>query len=814
VPVVSYLPTEILDYLGTHQSEEGSTFGIGQRELAKALGYHPCSVSRPLATLVHRGDLLVRRAPVRGGIRRQLVYALTESGRIHLQRKEHEVPLLSSALPPPPNPFVGRREELREISAVGTSGGVILHLQGASGMGKSALVARAMRRLKAGRIPFWFPVRPASSPRHFTLSLAHALASTGSRQLAYYAQLPKEPNGREVADLVRRALGDLPLLGVLDDAQMASGDFRAFFAEFAPYLVQADRADFIVVISQEPTFLPADNVRLRTIRLDGIDRTAAHELTDRRGGLGERFEAVFHASGGNPLLLQLAISAPDAAVSAVSLPAAVVARLSELDVEGLLPASVSNEPVPVTFMQEAGGLAPDRVQELIARGLVQRASEGRVEVLQAVRAAIVARVAPSQVRAAHLEMARFYGRSHRTEAVRERFLHLIAGEGWRLAGELVNRQENALLASGYSDALRSALRQLTLSSPVENMRVRALRVEAQLLRVHSEFTEAISCLRRAAAESNRDPRMRAECLLSTVELHARQQQTLEAERAIAEARRVVPATRRLNVFLLHCEARVEEMHGNLPKAREMFSQAFQLARKSGQGDLALEALARWSRLASMTARHEGVEPLIETGIPEARESGRMDIVFNLMSVRARNFVEDGQADLAIAEMNKIRAEAEALGYLSQLVYALSGLAALATELKRWEESMGYAQQAAALSERLGNDLILGHTLAIQCASELRQNMIPEARHHGERAVAVLSRLTPSDSLPVAHAYLAEVFLAVPDLPQATHHYQEALRLADSLGMAWWRQRMAAELGPKLTPDDVIVGTGDSATGTA
>ncbi|MFI5415332.1 MAG: hypothetical protein ACHQ16_06690, partial [Candidatus Lutacidiplasmatales archaeon] len=100
MPVQTYLPTEILDYLETHAPPSDSVFGISQKELAKSLGYHPCSMSRPLADLVDDGYLRSQRGHVRGGERRQLVYALTERGRERLQEQTQHVPLLSGELPP------------------------------------------------------------------------------------------------------------------------------------------------------------------------------------------------------------------------------------------------------------------------------------------------------------------------------------------------------------------------------------------------------------------------------------------------------------------------------------------------------------------------------------------------------------------------------------------------------------------------------------------------------------------------------------------------------------------------------------------
>jgi tetratricopeptide (TPR) repeat protein len=251
------------------------------------------------------------------------------------------------------------------------------------------------------------------------------------------------------------------------------------------------------------------------------------------------------------------------------------------------------------------------------------------------------------------------------------------------------------------------------------------------------------------------------------------------------------------VFFAYAEGRVTEGRGDFTRARDIFAEAFEMARKSRQEDLALEALTRWSRLVSLTSKAGEVRPLIDAGIPEARNSGRMDIVFNLMSVRAWDYSESGRHDLAMEEINKIRVEAEALGYLSQLVYAFSGLSGLAVELSRWEEATGYARQASELAERLGNELVLGHTLALQCASEVRRDLLPDAQAHGERAIAVLSKLSPTDSLPIAHAYLCEAYARASILDKALEHYDLAIRLAENLGMIWWRNKVREELYPLI-----------------
>jgi tetratricopeptide (TPR) repeat protein/DNA-binding MarR family transcriptional regulator len=797
VPIQTYLPTEILDYIETHAPPADSAFGISQRELAKSLGYHPCSMSRPLADLVHEGYLRSGRGHVRGGERRQLIYGLTEKGRERLQEQTREVPLLSGELPPPPNPFLGRKLELKELWNHSKDGGAVIFVQGASGMGKTALVSRHVRRFRGGWVPFWFTVRVGSSVRQLTTALSHALSALGAPQLAYYSQLPRQPVGREVADLLQRALGDRPLLAIIDDLQNADSDVQTFLTDLVKSLSPNHRHLFLLLGHDEPFFQP-EGVAFHHFVLGGLDRTAAHEMTDRQGGLADRFESIFQATLGSPLLLQLAVTNPGLDASPASLPTAVVDRLPLAEAIGLLPIAISHEPLPLSFVRDSSGIPPARLEELRRMGILQPTVEGHVELLQVVRAALVGRLGPVEEREAHLRLAAFYGRSHRPEAVRERFHHLVAGERWDDAVQVLSRHERPLLALGYSDAFRNALNHMTLAMPPGAHRVRALRVEAMVLRSHSEYPESILAFRRAILEASGDNRMESECLNHIVDLYVRLHQVQEAEHALEEARGRGTTTKRQQAMLLISESRIVEARGDLLRAKGMFQETFDFARRSRLPDLALEAVAAWSRLAAIGGDHEAALRVVSQGLPEARQSGRVDIVLRLLLVRARGYSETGQRDLAEREMQAIRVEAESLGYLGQLTYTLSGLAAMATEAGRWTEAVTYARQASTLAERLGNELVLGHTLGLMASAETRQGLFQEAREHGERSVTVLSRLPPSDSLVIAHGYLAEAYLLSGEAALGKKHYDESIRLAESLGLSQWRDNLQAELGEKIT----------------
>ncbi len=792
MPVVSYLPAEILDYVETHAPAEGQAFGISQKELAKALGYHPCSMSRPLGELVEKGYLRARRGSVRGGVRKQIVYTLTEDGREHLRGETRDVPMLSGAIPPPPNPFLGRKRELHDLFGYSQEGGAVVFVEGPPGMGKSALVARHVRRMKAGRVPFWFSIRSGSSPRHLTIALARALSVIGAQQLAYYSQLPRQPVGSEVADLAGRALGERTLLAVFDDVQASSPDMRKFLQEFVNGLDPGRRDLFLFVGQVPPLFAPTRLTRSHLV-LGGLDRASAHELTDRRGGLADRFEAVFQASLGSPLLLQLAVTTPGVEATATALPAAVVERLPPSELLGLVPVALANEPIPISFVQETADIAASRLDQLVQTGVLQKTSSGRVEVLQVVRTALLQKVGPVEERTGHLTLAAYYARSHRPEAVRERFLHLVSAEAWRLAAQMLDTQERTLLSLGYSDQLRNALRHLTLAIPKGKSRVQALRVEATLLRFHSEYSEAILSLRRAIAEAGGDRRVEAECLCNIVELAIRQRQIDEAERALTQARGSGPFTRRVEVLLSLSEARLIEGRGDLQTALVRYLEVFERASRQHLEDLSLESIAAWSRIAWMGGDRDAALRVVSEALPQARQSGRLDIVFNLLLVRARAYAETGQRDLAETEMRLIRTEAESLGYLNQLTYVLSGLAAMAVERERWSDAVSYCRQASVLAERIGNDIVLGHTLAILSSGERRQGRLEDSIGHGERAVSVLNRLPPSESLMLAHAYLAEAYLDAARLPDARQQFEVALDLANRMGLSWWKEKVTEEI---------------------
>ena len=612
-----------------------------------------------------------------------------------------------------------------------------------------------------------------------------------------------------MASLVLRALGGHALLGVIDDVQLAGPDLRSFLSEFFPALLAEGKSLFFIV-GQEPPFPISGSPEIRRLEIGGLDRASAHELTDRQGGLADRFESVYQASLGSPLMLQLAVQNPGVEAKLSTLPDAVVAKMPSSELSDLLPVALANAPLPLSFLREFGQMSPERIDELIRIGILHPTGEERVELLEAIRKALLNRAGPLDLEA-HRTLATYYGRSHRSDLVRERFLHLVAGEDWRSATELLSKDEVKIISLGYSDALRNALNHMTLAMPIGPGRLRALRVQADLLRAHSDTR------RRSCSSDARSP------IPGTTERTGRSASSGSptCRSASIRCRAPAPPSRRpgrprptrsgSGRCSRYSEARLVEAEGHLADARELFRASFEQAQKDRVADIALESLARWSRQASIGGDHAVALRMVEQGLPEARKSGEMELVFNLLLVRARAYQETGNPDLADLEMRKIRAETEAMGHLNELIYTLSGLMAMTMEAGKWEEAGEFARETIGLAERLGNETVLGHTLGTLAAGELRQGKLAQAREHAERAVLVLGRLPASDSLVLARSYLTEVYTAMGEAGLARTEYRAAVQLATSMGMKWWVDQMETEFKSKI---DTLEGkgSGGSASG--
>src|SRR5436190_11772979 len=201
---------------------------------------------------------------------------------------------------PKGEPFYGRPWELATIREWFDSPVPILVITGARGIGKSALVSKALEEIESARHSFWYTARTGAGNEAIIRALGGFLSSIGRPDLS--ARLMERMSRvSEVSGILER---DWPASGailVLDGADAVP--------EVAGMVIEVirKRSGKAVLISEEP--LP-DAAALRAtgavqpLPLGGLGSEECRRLVPKALA-GREFEKVFRLSRGNPLSIKL-----------------------------------------------------------------------------------------------------------------------------------------------------------------------------------------------------------------------------------------------------------------------------------------------------------------------------------------------------------------------------------------------------------------------------------------------------------------------------------------------------------------------------
>ncbi len=197
-------------------------------------------------------------------------------------------------------PFYGRSWELATIRQWFDSPVPILAVTGARGIGKSALVSKALEEIEPARHSFWYTARGGAGNEAVVRALGAFLGSVGrpdlsARLLERMSRLP------EVAPVLER---DWPAPGailVLDGAEAVP--------EVAGMVIEVIRKRSGKAVLTSEGALP-DGAALRAagavqlLSLEGLGSDECRRLVPK-GLAGAEFEKIFRLSRGNPLSIKL-----------------------------------------------------------------------------------------------------------------------------------------------------------------------------------------------------------------------------------------------------------------------------------------------------------------------------------------------------------------------------------------------------------------------------------------------------------------------------------------------------------------------------
>jgi len=196
--------------------------------------------------------------------------------------------------------FFGRTRELATVRQWSASSAPVLVVTGARGVGKSALVSKALEEIESSRHSFWYTVPSGAGNEAIARSLGVFLSSVGRPDLSARL-LDRISRISEMAPLIERDWPAAEAIAVLDGADAAP--------EVVTMLIEVvrKRSGKLILIAAEP--IP-DQAALRAsgavqvLPLEGLEAEDCRRLVPK-GLPVEEFEKMYRLSRGNPLNMKL-----------------------------------------------------------------------------------------------------------------------------------------------------------------------------------------------------------------------------------------------------------------------------------------------------------------------------------------------------------------------------------------------------------------------------------------------------------------------------------------------------------------------------
>ena len=160
---------------------------ITQDGIANAVGIARNHVPRAISSLKGRGMLIEDKARVEGFDRKKKVYFLSERGREkarELKEMQSTMKARLADIPTVPN-FVGRENDLNNISNHFKSGKAAVFVVGESGIGKTYLAAKYANEVVKKKDVFWYSLTEGDGLKPLLKGMAEFLSRRGNGFLSY-----------------------------------------------------------------------------------------------------------------------------------------------------------------------------------------------------------------------------------------------------------------------------------------------------------------------------------------------------------------------------------------------------------------------------------------------------------------------------------------------------------------------------------------------------------------------------------------------------------------------------------------------------
>ena len=349
--------------------------------------------------------------------------------------------------------FVGREKELKEISNFIESDAGILVIKGIAGIGKTAVVSKALEQYK-GNV-FWHRFYPFSTLEGMLKKLSSFLSKTGKEKLRNYMEIG-EIKIEEIMIILEEEMNESMLL-VFDSFENANKKI----VDFSPSFKDLKTGSKTVVIGRSiPLFYSRKDVVVKKsvveMKLKELDKRSSEKMLMHRG-IKKDLDKLYNLTKGHPLMLELIL--PETTVEAEEfLRDEIIKRLNESEREALEIASVFRYPFyPRALLVD--DIAYDTIDSLTEKSLFQR-SYNVYDVHEILRDFCYNRLTFKQKKYYHSLVSDYYKNEKGEDAVVEYMYHLLKTGNNEKVGEIAVKNGFSIIKSGYAEGFMHILNEL------------------------------------------------------------------------------------------------------------------------------------------------------------------------------------------------------------------------------------------------------------------------------------------------------------------------------------------------------------------
>ncbi len=612
----------------------------------------------------------------------------------------------------------GRQTELRFLDEWCASESKLILVTGLPGIGKTALVASWIHRLQPVAHVFWHEVERSSKAAGVLAELGAFLARLGRPSLSATMSQDTPPKSDSIGRLLRKELGEVRVLLVLDGLEHADGEVQQLLSDTLVPAVNDGPSKLVIVSRRTPSRFGAiapESLRPRILSVSGLSGEAAATLLRHRGHTGgeQSLRGSVAACRGHPLLLSLAADGG-------RIKASEVAEYLEDEVWDALPITqqfaletccVFRRAVPGRLL-EAAGARPGAIRALETKNLIERTVAARWAVHDLVREFVLGRTTEPRLRELHERAARPMLKELDPRDRWEGIYHLLAAGLERQAAEYLDSAGAPLVDSVEAAEVGSLVREHWPKSPDPMIAAVFSEIAGDSLRILGHWGPSIQQyeyairMANASGKSERIPRLLRE--IAFIE-RCRNRYPHALGRLVEAQARIAGLKNPAEAIELKREtALVEQALGDLSQASYHLNEAVDLATEISDNSALSRALLALSSLETLRGeRQRGLEYGLEA-LRIAERSGNLTEVSRANIVVGTALAELGRLEESLSYYDRGLELARALGNLRLAAYGLLDRIGANIDLGRYDEAGSRLAEARGYFQILEEKDSLAH----------------------------------------------------------------------------------------------------------